>query len=260
MATINKTTPIKKANGITVNTSKIQAVNCNVVSSRNITYIVIHYTGNTKDTAKANATYFQTASRGASAHYFVDDTSIYQSVAIKNKALHCGTTGKYYHTTCRNANSIGVEMCCSGNYKISAKTQENATYLVAELCKLLGITANKVDTYILRHYDVSHKACPKQYVDNPTEFTSFKNKVKSILNSSSTSPTVPTSTFKPYLAKVTTSALNVRKGAGTTYPVIKVIKDKGTYTVIGEAYSASGSKWLQLKAGGYISANYTKKV
>lgn len=40
-------------------------------------YIVIHYTGNTTDTAKANANYFRSVNRGASAHYFVDATTVY---------------------------------------------------------------------------------------------------------------------------------------------------------------------------------------
>lgn len=35
-------------------------------------YIVIHYTGNETDTAKANSSYFKSINRGASAHYFVD--------------------------------------------------------------------------------------------------------------------------------------------------------------------------------------------
>ena len=43
-------------------------------------YIVIHYTGNKTDTAKANANYFRTENRGASAHYFVDKNTVYQVV------------------------------------------------------------------------------------------------------------------------------------------------------------------------------------
>ena len=45
-------------NGITVNTSlKCNSSNYENFSSRKISYIVMHYTGNAKDTAKANANY-----------------------------------------------------------------------------------------------------------------------------------------------------------------------------------------------------------
>ena len=93
----------KKVNGITINTSKkCHSSNYNAYSSRVIKYIVMHYTGNEEDSAKANANYFQSANRRASAHFFVDNNSIYQSVALKNVAWHCGGS-TYYHKTCRNS-------------------------------------------------------------------------------------------------------------------------------------------------------------
>lgn len=171
-----------KINGITVNTSlKCNSANYKNTTSRNISYLVAHYTGNSKDTAKANANYFNTGSRGASAHFFVDDSNIYQSVELRDVAWHCGAN-KYYHSACRNTNSIGVEMCCTaGNYKISEKTKTNSAYLFAHLCKMIGITSSQVDTYILRHYDVTHKKCPAQMVDSSAEWIAFKTKIKNIL-------------------------------------------------------------------------------
>lgn len=62
--------------------------------------------------------------------------------------------------------------------------------------------------------------------------------------------------FKPYLVKVTASALNIRKGAGTNYPVVGCIRDKGTYTIVAE-----DNGWGKLKSGaGWISLAYTKRV
>ena len=52
--------------------------NYNACLARNVGDIVMHYTGNERDTAKGNANYFHTGSRGASAHFFVDETSIWQ--------------------------------------------------------------------------------------------------------------------------------------------------------------------------------------
>ena len=173
-------------NGIKIDSSiKCDLTNHTRMSKRDVSYIVMHYTGNSKDTAKNNANYFAGANREASAHFFVDDTSIYQSVKLRDVAWHCGTKKTYYHNNCRNSNSLSIEMCCtSGNYKVSDVTQQNAAYLCAHLCQLIGISAEQVDTYVLRHYDITHKKCPAQMVDE-NEWTAFKTMVKNILNTGS---------------------------------------------------------------------------
>lgn len=196
-----------KINGIKVNSSlKCNTDNYNNCASRDVEYIVMHYTGNKKDTAKNNANYFVSPNRDASAHFFVDDSNIYQSVELRDRAWHCGTsTGVYYHSNCRNSNSIGIEMCCTaGNYKISTKTQQNAAFLCAYLCKMVGITAAQVDTYVLRHYDITHKSCPAQMVSNADEWRTFKVMVKNILTTGNiagtTKPTKKNKTSKEVLA------------------------------------------------------------
>ena len=83
---ISSSCPLKSINGIIINTDYIQTHNCTIKSGRNISYIVMHYTGNSKDTAIGNAKYFHNSFVEASAHYFVDDDSIYQSVELKNQA------------------------------------------------------------------------------------------------------------------------------------------------------------------------------
>ena len=63
------------------------------------------------------------------------------------------------------------------------------------------------------------------------------------------------------LIKVTTSVLNIRKGAGTNYGTNGSIRDMGTYTIVAEADGQGASKWGKLKSGaGWISLDYTKKV
>ena len=183
MRTINDGFPIKQFNGIDIDTS-IQSSSANyyTYSSRLVKFIVIHYTGNKKDTAKANATYFHNGLRGASAHLFTDDDSCYQSVALNNAAWAVGGTKVYKHAECRNINSISIEMCCSGNSIVSEKTINNTAHLCAELCKYIGITADTVDTFVLRHYDVWDKQCPAQWAtENSAGWTTFKEKVKAIL-------------------------------------------------------------------------------
>ena len=64
------------------------------------------------------------------------------------------------------------------------------------------------------------------------------------------------SSSKGYKVMINTGALNVRKGAGTNYSVVKVVRQGQVYTIIEEK-----SGWGKLSDGsGWISLNYTKKV
>ena len=47
-----------------------------------IRYLVIHFTANDGDTAKNNADYFARAEISTSAHYFVDENEVWQSVRM----------------------------------------------------------------------------------------------------------------------------------------------------------------------------------
>lgn len=68
-------------------------------------------------------------------------------------------------------------------------------------------------------------------------------------------------TFKPYLVRVTTSELNIRKGAGTNYGTNGSIKNRGVYTIVAEKEGQGAKMWGKLKSGaGWISLDYTKKV
>ena len=224
--------PVTSVNGLSVMRNKpCNTSNYNNMGSRTIDYVVFHYTGNSKDTAIANANYFMGANRNASAHYFVDDTSIYQSVDANDKAWHCGTSGSYYHNSCRNSNSIGIEMCCTaGNYKVSAKTLENAAQLGAALCRYLGIT--DIDKYVLRHYDVTHKKCPAQMAGSDNaEWVAFKKRIKEILAGASASATKDTKIdtvkeVQTWLNKTYKAGLNVDGDYGpkTKEALIKVLQ------------------------------------
>lgn len=64
------------------------------------------------------------------------------------------------------------------------------------------------------------------------------------------------SSFKPYLVKVTADALNVRSGAGTSNKITGCITNGGVYTIVDEK-----DGWGKLKSGlGWICLDYTKKV
>lgn len=147
----------------------------NYGSQRNlntIKFLVIHYTGNDGDTAKGNCNYFKnnnlrlTSNGPSSAHYFVDDIGVYQSVPDNYTAYSVGAN-RYYHSTCRNTNSISIELCdCKRNgiYDFTDKTINNAVALVKDLMKKYNISI----TNVIRHYDVTHKICPRPFIEDST--------------------------------------------------------------------------------------------
>lgn len=137
-------------------------------------WIVLHFTANNGDTAKNNADYFaNNANLRASAHYFVDPNEIYQSVKDSDTAWHCGKErGGSYFNDCRNANSIGIEMCSvirNGVYVIPEETMKRAAKLTRELMAKYHVPISRV----CRHYDVTHKECPEPWVRNPKQWEKF---------------------------------------------------------------------------------------
>jgi len=153
---------------------ELTEVNYNKGNNKKNEYIVVHYVG-AVSTAKNNADYFKTKYRGASANYFVDETSIYQVVKDENIAWHCGAFF-YKHKSCRNNNSIGIEMCCYMNgdeLDISDTVVNKTIELVKELMKKYNIPVENV----LRHYDVTGKNCPAPFVSDDSRWAEFKDKL-----------------------------------------------------------------------------------
>ena len=134
-----------------------------------VEYIVVHYTANSGDTAENNAVYSAREYTGVSAHYFVDEREVWQSVRDEDTAYHCGSTHPK-HPACRNYNSIGVEMCDSVG-TVPAATRERTAAFVRELMDKYGVPVGNV----LRHYDVTGKRCPAPWVDSPGEWEKFKS-------------------------------------------------------------------------------------
>lgn len=143
---------------------------------KEILYLVIHFTANDGDTAKNNADYFTNSNISTSAHYFVDEKEVWQSVRDADIAWHCGTKGTYFHPYCRNANSIGIELCSrikNGKYYFQPGTVENAVQLARSLMQKYGIAPD----HVVRHYDVTHKNCPAPFVENAAAWQDFKRRL-----------------------------------------------------------------------------------
>lgn len=72
---------------------------------------------------------------------------------------------------------------------------------------------------------------------------------------STTEPEKPAETTG-YKVKILHGALNIRKGPGTNYHIVGVIRDRGVYTIV-----ETNGTWGKLKSGkGWISLGYCQKL
>lgn len=151
-------------------------------NGQKIEYVVMHYVG-AVSTAKNNGDYFaNTPNLGASAHYFIDETTVVSCVPLEESAGHCGVDysgGRApFWSKCRNKNSIGIEMCCKkdsrGDWYIAPETVDNAVQLVKTLMRRYGIDA----AHVVRHYDVCWKICPEPWVRDERQWTAFKQRLE----------------------------------------------------------------------------------
>lgn len=132
-------------------------------TTNRIKYLVYHYTGNDGDSDENNGKYFHNNVVKASAHYFVDDDSVTQSVPDNYVAYsvggRCQSSHHPLYKVCTNSNSISIEMCDTnknGVVEITDATMANAIELGKAIMKKYNIPLDNV----IRHYDVNGKACP----------------------------------------------------------------------------------------------------
>lgn len=239
-------------------------VNYNSANKTN-KYIVVHYTGNATDTAYNNAKYFKNKlpkGKEASAHYFVDDNSIWQCVLDKDIAWHCGDnlkkgSGGSYYGICTNRNSIGVEMCCT-NSNVSTKTEQNTIELVKYLMNKYNIPVSNV----IRHYDVTNKNCPAPMVSNSARWISFKK----ALGGSAPKPTptpkptgitgdIEYQTYDNVRKAWCPPVINDRDYAGNFGHTIGGFRAKPKYGTIYMQAHVKGGNWLSTINSGTYSKN-----
>lgn len=136
--------------------------------------IVVHYVGNPGTTAKQNRNYFeglknQTGSNriSVSSNFIIGmDGEIIQCVPIDEMA---------YASNTRNSDTVSIE-CCHPEQdgRFTEETYASLVRLTAWLCRELHLKPKDV----IRHYDVTEKACPKYFVDHPDEWKAFLKDVK----------------------------------------------------------------------------------
>lgn len=132
--------------------------------------VVIHYTANPGTDAESNRNYFNnlkdTKATKVSSHFVIGlQGEIIQCIPLDEVA---------YASNNRNGDTISIECCHpKKDGKFDKKTYESLVGLTAWLCGTYNLKADD----ILRHYDVTGKDCPLDFVKNPKKWNAFKEDV-----------------------------------------------------------------------------------
>ncbi len=151
-------------------------------SKKNIKGIVIHYTDATPkntDTARNNCDFFATGiDRQASAHIFIDYMGLSaRSLPLNRVAFSVGNPknsyakGSYY-ATLNNNNTVSIELCGI----VGRKASDYQVETLLKVCKWIKSKCPNVE-YVVRHYDIVKKECPKYYVDNKKDWLKLQSKL-----------------------------------------------------------------------------------
>ena len=126
------------------------------------TAVACHYIGNPVTSAQANRNYFAQPDTQVSAHFLVGlDGEVIQCIPLEEKSSA---------TNERNRDTISIEVChpdASGQF--TQASYDTLVRLTAWLCDTAGIGRDRV----IRHYDVTGKACPLFFVEHPDTWTQF---------------------------------------------------------------------------------------
>lgn len=140
-----------------------------------IKFIVIHDTANAGKGADAMAhyRYLQHAARSSSAHYYVDDKDIVQTIDDSVVAWAVGDKWARKNRTrddVTNYNSVSVELCINEGIN-KAKAYQNLLWLTRYLMQ-------KYHPEVVRHFDATGKPCPKSWqANNWSQWWQFKKEL-----------------------------------------------------------------------------------
>lgn len=198
----------------------------------------------------------------ACVHAFIDGNNgkVYQTLPWNHRGWHCGGTANNTH--------IGVEMCepaciryisgtkitCTDRVTaraVAQRTYDTAVALFAHLCIKYKLDPMKD---IISHKEGATKGVASSHSDPEHlwkqlgmgyTMNTFRKAVKATMDGKTA-----------YKVKITTSTLNVRKGAGSNYPITTTVRIGEIYTITDES-----NGWGKLKSGaGWISLKYTQKL
>lgn len=129
--------------------------------------IVVHYVGNPGTTAQQNHDFYAGNQSNVSSHFVVGlDGEIIQCIPINEWSAA---------SNWRNNDTISIEVCHPDETgKFKKKTYSSLVKLVAWLENVCDID----ESYVIRHYDITKKECPRYFVQHEDKWKTFKKNVE----------------------------------------------------------------------------------
>lgn len=133
-----------------------------------VTDIVIHYVGNPGTTAQQNHDFYDQPETTVSSHFVIGlEGEVIQCIPMDEKSSASND---------RNGDTLSIEVCHpDATGKFTDASYETLVKLTAWLCDYCDIGRDKV----IRHYDITGKACPLYFVENEEAWAQFLSDVQS---------------------------------------------------------------------------------
>ena len=139
--------------------------------------IVVHYVANPCSTARENRNYFESLKDQKAAG--ATSVSSHFVIGLEGEVVQCIPMAEVaYASNDRNSDTISIECCHPDTTgKFYDSTYQTLVNLSAYLCREFDLDAKDV----IRHYDVTGKACPKYFVDHEDAWEQFHTDVEAAL-------------------------------------------------------------------------------
>lgn len=205
-------------------------------------YITFHNTYNDAS-AHNEIAYMIRNDNQVSFHVAVDEKEAVQGIPFDRNAWHCGDGNG-----AGNRQSIGIEICYSksGGDRYY-KAENNAAIIIAQLMKQYNIPINNVRT----HQSWNGKYCPHRMLDEG-RLQRFIEMVKKAYGGEgnlgeSTLASPPHLTIQTGIVYIEGMNVNLRKGPGMGYSVIRQLGKGESYQVWGQLngwLNLGGDQWI----------------
>lgn len=139
--------------------------------------VVVHYVANPCSTALENRNYFESLKYQDGAN--ATSVSSHFVIGLEGEVVQCIPLNEVaYASNNRNSDTISIECCHPDETgKFYDSTYTSLVNLSAYLCREFKLEAKDV----IRHYDVTGKACPKYFVDHEDKWEQFHKDVEAAL-------------------------------------------------------------------------------
>lgn len=185
---------------------------------KTVTKIAVHYVGGAGSKAVNVRNYFNnlkdTHTTYASSHYIV---------GLEGEIIQCIPENEYsYCTNQANGYSISIENCHpKADGKFTEATRKSLIELCADICKRYNLDPIRD---IIRHYDVTGKACPLYWVNHPDDYVKFKNEVKAFMTGTIQTESEKTEEVDDEMVETIKATIN-----GKEIKADAIVKDDLTY-------------------------------